>query len=92
MAASGMGGRKPTTGRPVSRSSMGASSLYSISVQSFSRTPAMWCGVRNAFKPCSWAASVKLAPLGRTTSSTGRSSTSAVCQALAAALTPPRPS
>ena len=28
MAASGMGGRKPTTGRPVSRSSMGASSLY----------------------------------------------------------------
>ena len=37
-------------------------------------------------------ASVRLAPLGWTTSSTGRPSVSARCQALAVSLTPPSPS
>ncbi len=52
----------------------------------------MWLGVRKFFSPFSSAASVRLCPFGSTTSSTGRSSVSARCHALALSLTPPRPS
>ena len=92
MAASGTGGRKPATGRPVSASSMGASILYKPGLQSLSKMPAKWLGVRNCISPRSSAAKVRLAPLGRTTISTGRFNVSATCQALAVVLVPLRPS
>ena len=92
MAASGTGGRKPATGRPVSASSMGASILYKPGLQSLSKMPTKWLGVRKLCRPLIWAAKVRLAPLGRTTSSTGRFNVSATCQALAVVLVPLRPS
>ena len=91
-AASGMWGRSPSTGTPVSCSSMGARLRASMAEQSFSRMPAIWLGCRKASRPRTCAASVRLAPRGRSTSSTGRSSVRATCHALARAVTPPTPS
>ena len=71
---------------------MGASILYKPGLQSLSKMPAKWLGVRKLCRPLIWAAKVRLAPLGRTTSSTGRFNVSATCQALAVVLVPLRPS
>ena len=57
---SGSFGRKPSTGRPVSFSSIGASRACIRAVQLFSRMPAMWLGVRKFTSPFSSAASVRL--------------------------------
>ena len=66
--------------------------MASMGEQSLRNRPAMWLGVRKAVSPRIWAARVRLAPLGRTAISTGRSRMWAVCQALARSVVPPRPS
>ena len=88
MVHPGRWGRYPTTGRPVSASSIGRSVLYKDSEQSLSRMPTMRLGVRNCKSPCSSAARVMLDPFGCTTSSTGSASVSASSHALARVVSP----
>ena len=90
--ASSIWGRYPSRGTPVSRSSTSARLRHSSSEQSFKITPATWEGCRNSASPRICAASVRLAPLGRSTRITGRSRVSATCQALACTVVPPTPS
>ena len=87
-----MWGKYPSTGRPVSRSNIGARLANSMGEQSLRKIPRIQLFSRKEQSPLICAAKVKLAPLGRTTNSTGISKMDAKCQALACVVLPPTPS
>ena len=70
--ASGMGGREPSTGRPVSLSRMGCRKSAMAVAQSANSRPARLLSGRKLCIPRTWAARLRALPLGRSVSNTGQ--------------------